>query len=120
MEASNKSGSVTHEKTLHSGTSVWGRSSRTQVAYSQLKSSRKADVVIVGAGVSGAFMSLELSRHFENVIVLDRRIPIHGSTLASTAMLQFEIDVPIIELRNQIGAKKAVRAWRRSYRATQD
>jgi glycine/D-amino acid oxidase-like deaminating enzyme len=35
-------------------------------------------------------------------------------------MLQFEIDVPLIELRDKIGATKAVRAWQRSYRATQD
>lgn len=39
--------------------------------------------------------------------------------MASTAMLQFEIDTPLIELAEMIGSSKAARAWRRSWRATQ-
>ena len=76
-------------------------------------------MAIVGAGVSGAFMAHAMVRHFDNVVVVDRRPPAHGSTSASTAMLQFEIDTPLTELREKIGAK-AARAWRRSFRATQD
>jgi glycine/D-amino acid oxidase-like deaminating enzyme len=43
-----------------------------------------------------------------------------GSTLASTAMLQFEIDTPLTKLAERIGPAKAVRAWRRSFAATRD
>jgi glycine/D-amino acid oxidase-like deaminating enzyme len=34
-------------------------------------------------------------------------------------LLQFEIDTPLTKLADQIGPKKAVRAWRRSWQATQ-
>jgi glycine/D-amino acid oxidase-like deaminating enzyme len=76
-------------------------------------------VAIVGAGISGAFMAYELSRHYRDVVVLDRRGPATGSTHASTAMLQFEIDTPLTALCDQIGVRKAERAWRMSYLATQ-
>ncbi len=54
------------------------------------------------------------------VCILDRRHPCLGSTAASTALLQFEIDTPLIELSSKIGRAKAERAWRRSYSAVAD
>jgi len=64
-------------------------------------------------------MALSLAKRYDRVVVLDRRMPAHGSTMASTAMLQFEIDTPLTELADRIGHAKAARAWRRSWRATQ-
>ncbi|HEY7976841.1 MAG TPA: FAD-binding oxidoreductase [Rhizomicrobium sp.] len=109
--------SATVEKKLHSGRSVWADSAKAHAHL--LKDSIRADVVIVGAGVSGAFMAHALAKRFDNVVVVDRRAPAHGSTMASTAMLQFEIDTPLTELSEKIGPSKAARAWRRSWRATQ-
>jgi glycine/D-amino acid oxidase-like deaminating enzyme len=111
--------SATYEKRLLSGNPVWARSGLTHVPTRRLTDSIKADVAIVGAGISGAFLAHALAGRYDKVVVLDRRPPAHGSTAASTAMLQFEIDTPLTELRDKIGAK-AARAWRRSYRATQD
>ena len=62
-----------------------------------LKDSIRADVAIVGAGVSGAFMAQALAKRFDKIVVVDRRAPAHGSTMASTAMLQFEIDTPLMK-----------------------
>lgn len=84
-----------------------------------LKQSTRLDILIVGGGVSGAFMADALAGRYPRVALVDRRVPAHGSTMASTAMLQFEIDTPLIDLADQIGPKKAARAWRRSWRATQ-
>jgi len=109
--------SVTVEKKLRSGRSVWANS--TNALSRSLKTSIQADVVVVGAGVSGAFMAHALAGLFDKVIVVDRRAPAQGSTMASTAMLQFEIDTPLTELSEKIGPSKAARAWRRSWRATQ-
>jgi glycine/D-amino acid oxidase-like deaminating enzyme len=53
-------------------------------------------------------------------VVLDRRPPGRGSTAASTALLQFEIDTPLIHLAEQIGMRDARRAWLRSYAAVGD
>jgi glycine/D-amino acid oxidase-like deaminating enzyme len=111
--------SATHEKHLRAGHSIWERSPATLLRSRELADSTRVDAVIVGAGVSGAFMAHALAGRYERVAVVDRRLPAHGSTMASTALLQWEIDTPLIELQEKIGAM-AARAWRRSYRATQD
>ena len=111
---------VTPEKQLTAGNSVWHGSHGTRVKSRTLKESIKADVVIVGAGISGAFMAHALAPRYENVVVVDRRSPLHGSTSASTAMLQFEIDEPLTLLSEKVGSANAARAWRRSFLVTQD
>jgi glycine/D-amino acid oxidase-like deaminating enzyme len=111
--------SATNEKRLRAGNSVWERSPGRHLRTRKLPDSTRADVVIVGAGVSGAFMAHALAGRYDKVVVVDRRPPAHGSTMASTAMLQWEIDTPLTDLREKIGAK-ASRAWMRSFRATQD
>jgi glycine/D-amino acid oxidase-like deaminating enzyme len=108
--------SATREKDLRTGNPLWATQ---QPKRRPLEDSIRADVAIVGAGVSGAFMAQALARRFDNVVVIDRRAPAEGSTTASTAMLQWEIDTPLIELSAKIGPAKAARAWRRSYHATQ-
>jgi glycine/D-amino acid oxidase-like deaminating enzyme len=102
------------------GRTVWQGSHGTALPTHKLRASIKADVVVVGAGISGAFMAHALSSRYERVVVVDRRKPFDGATSASTAMLQYEIDEPLTKLREKIGARDAARAWRRSYRATQD
>ncbi len=75
------------------------------------------DVVVVGAGISGALVAEALSRAGRSVLIADARPPARGSTAASTAMIQHEIDVPLTALRQQISADHADRAWLRSVRA---
>ncbi len=106
---------LTPTKSLRTGSPVWNPSALGAPA---LKASRKCDVAIIGAGISGAFMANALSRIYDDVVVLDRRAPASGSTRASTAMLQYEIDTPLTELADRIGHKSAARAWRLSKRTT--
>lgn len=78
----------------------------------QLPGSLDCEVAIVGAGISGALMARELMRHgVRDLVILDRRDRALGSTSASTALLQYEIDVPLIELDRRIGMEKAARAY---------
>jgi glycine/D-amino acid oxidase-like deaminating enzyme len=111
--------SATNEKDLLSGNPLWKDTASAPAKTRPLTESIKADVVVVGAGISGAFMANALAQRYANVVVVDRRLPAHGSTMASTALLQWEIDTPLTDLRDKIGPS-AARAWRRSYRATQD
>lgn len=46
--------------------------------------------------------------------MLDGRGPVQGSTPASTALLQFEIDQPLIHLTEKVGREHAARAYWRS------
>ena len=85
----------------------------------QLKRDLKTDVLIVGAGISGALIAYALARDGHRVAVVDRRGPLLGSTSASAALLLFEIDTPLIHLKRKLGAQPAERAWLRS-KATLD
>lgn len=72
------------------------------------------DVVIIGAGITGALVADALSAEGLAAVVLDRRAPACGSTAASTSLLSYEIDVPLVELSRMTGEARAVRAYRLS------
>lgn len=110
---------ATTKRDLRTGRSVWADSPGLGVPVRPLTQAVSVDVCIVGAGISGAFMARELSRD-HSVAVLDRRPPLMGSTVASTAMLQWEIDLPLTALGEKIGAKNAARAYRRSRSAVDE
>lgn len=107
---------ATLKRDLRTGRSLWADSPGLGVPVRPLRDAIAVDVAIVGAGISGAFMAHELSRD-HSVAVLDRRPPLTGSTIASTALLQWEIDLPLTTLSDRIGAAKARRAWLRSHAA---
>ena len=72
------------------------------------------DVIVVGTGISGALTADALQSAGYSVLVVDKRSPMRGSTPASTALLQSEIDIPLIKLQRQIGKTNAARVWWRS------
>ncbi|MCC7275559.1 MAG: FAD-binding oxidoreductase [Alphaproteobacteria bacterium] len=111
---------VTTTRDLRTGRPVWLDSPGIGVACRGRIARSAYDVVIVGAGISGAMLAYRLRRQGGKVLVVDRRRPLHGSTAASTALLQFEIDTPLFALSRTIGREAARRAWRRSVAAVGD
>jgi glycine/D-amino acid oxidase-like deaminating enzyme len=105
---------VTKPKDLRSGRSVWELKRAPAVPYGKLRHDLATDVLVVGAGLTGAMVADALSAQGFNVVVVDRRGPAKGSSTASTALVQYEIDKPLFKLRRSIGQRDAVRAWRRS------
>jgi glycine/D-amino acid oxidase-like deaminating enzyme len=105
---------LTEERSLHSGTPVWEAYRRPRVPTSELPGNLSVDVVIIGGGISGAMIADALSGHDLDVAIVDRRKPVTGSTAASTALVQYEIDIPLTKLQEQIGLERAASAWRRS------
>ncbi|MEJ0100457.1 MAG: FAD-dependent oxidoreductase [Pseudomonadota bacterium] len=71
-------------------------------------------MLVVGAGISGALVAEALGAAGLHVMICDRRQPLHGSTLASTAMLLYEIDTPLSQLSARMGRRNAERIWHRS------
>ncbi|MEG2312710.1 NAD(P)/FAD-dependent oxidoreductase [Brevundimonas sp.] len=122
--------SATNERDLRTGRSLWADSSALGVEAKPLTASTSVDIAVIGAGITGAFMAHALSSAAiglketfgrpARILVLDRRPPLYGSTLASTAMLQWEIDLPLVELTKKIGSEKASRAYTRCFRALCD
>jgi glycine/D-amino acid oxidase-like deaminating enzyme len=80
--------------------------------YPPLKRNVTCDVVVLGGGISGAFVAQTLAREGLDVVVLDKREVGAGSTSASTALLQYEIDTPLIELTKMIGRRDAEQSYR--------
>ena len=111
---------ATRKDDLRTGVPFWLKTPHVTVAAGALPRGDRFDVVVVGAGISGALAAEALSRAGRRVLVLDRRAPVRGSTPASTAMIQHEIDLPLIHLIRDRGRAPAEAAWRRSARAVGD
>jgi glycine/D-amino acid oxidase-like deaminating enzyme len=75
---------------------------------------RHCDVVVIGAGITGALVADALSAEHLAVAILDRRAPACGSTAASTALVSYEIDLSLQDLSDRMGSQGAVRAYRAS------
>lgn len=110
----------TIHRDLRTGAPVWDALRPRDPAMAPLARDLSTDVLVIGAGISGAMVAEALAADGHDVLMVDRRGPARGSTPASTALIQFEIDQPVIRLSEMIGAKKARRAWRRSYAAVQN
>lgn len=106
--------SVTKTKKLRSGTPIWSAYAAPVLSFSKLKKDQTTDIVIIGAGISGAMLAEELTDAGFSVVVLDKREPLKGSTAATTALLLYEIDNPVTKLQKQIGLDHATQVWRRS------
>ena len=81
---------------------------------------RDCDVVVIGAGITGALVADTLAQEGLSVVVLDRRAPAGGSTAASTSLVSYEIDVSLKNLAEMIGEEDAVRSYRLSLDAVHD
>lgn len=84
------------------------------VPASELTRDATTDVLVVGLGISGAMICEALTKGGHKVLGVDRRGPLRGSTAATTALVSFELDMPLSLLSKRIGVDKAERAWRRS------
>ena len=108
---------IAQKRDLRTGVPLWLAS---KPAFPQTDRSAvgiHADVIVVGTGISGALVADALMQAGYSVLALDRRKPMSGSTPASTALLQFELDTPLIKLSRKIGKSDAARAWWRSVQA---
>src|SRR6185295_14262207 len=85
------------KKNLRTGTSVWALYPAPRVTVLRHPRPRRvtSDVLLVGAGISGAVIGEMLSARGLRVAMVDRRGPVKGSTPASTALVQYEIDTPL-------------------------
>jgi glycine/D-amino acid oxidase-like deaminating enzyme len=85
-----------------------------RVPRTPLRRDARADILVVGMGISGAMIADLLTADGHDVVVIDRRGPMIGSTPATTALVQHEIDQPLTVLSGKIGKARAQAAWRRS------
>lgn len=97
---------------LKSGYPWWGVKNGLLHAFPPLQADLRCDVAVLGAGITGALIADELAAHGHDVVVLDKRDAGWGSTAASTALLQYEIDTPMLDLAHRYGEDDALLAYR--------
>lgn len=75
--------------------------------YPSLRKDVVCDVLVVGGGISGSLMAFQLASEGYNTIVIDKRDVSLGSTSATTALLQYELDEPLYSLIEKVGKEAA-------------
>jgi len=93
---------------LKSGYPYWTVRDGLVVAFPPLSRDLSCDVAVIGAGITGALIARELQDAGLDVVVLDGRDAGWGSTAASTALLQYEIDPGLVGIAKRYGERKAV------------
>jgi len=103
---------------LKSGYPYWAVKNGLMYAFPRLDADLRCDVVVVvGAGITGALIADELAAHGHEVVVLDQRDVAWGSTSASTALLQYEIDTHATDLVKRYDQASALLAYQACLRA---
>ena len=97
---------------LKSGAPFWLAKNGLIHSYPRLRQDLSCDVLVVGAGITGALIGDHLARAGMSVCVIDQREAGWGSTAASTALLQYEIDTELQDLCLRYGVKDGVLAYK--------
>jgi len=96
---------------LHSNYPFWLMQNGITSVFTSLEGDIKTEVTILGAGITGALTAWYLTNAGFEVTVIDKRHAGMGSTAASTALLQYEIDHPLTELTQKRGFNVALRSY---------
>jgi glycine/D-amino acid oxidase-like deaminating enzyme len=96
---------------LTSGAPFWILRDGLLAAYPRLQRDRRCDVAIIGGGITGALVAHHFAREGIHVILVERREIGFGSTGATTALIQYEIDCHLCDLIERVGEANAVRSY---------
>ena len=69
-------------------------------------------MLVVGGGITGSLIAFQLSSEGYKVVLIDKRDVSLGSTCATTALLQYEIDEPLYRLIDKVGKEAAVDSYK--------
>lgn len=97
---------------LYSGQPWWIIKNAMCNYYNPLKMNIRKRVAIIGSGITGALVAHELCEAGIDCCVVDKRSVSTGSSVASTALLQYEIDLPLYKMAELMPEENAVAAYR--------
>jgi glycine/D-amino acid oxidase-like deaminating enzyme len=104
---------------LKSDQLFWPTQNRQFPPLPSLEGDVSCDVAVVGAGLTGSLIAHALTDDGINTVLLDKRGVGVGSTSASTALIQYEIDTPLFRLIRMRGREAAIRSYHLCRRATE-
>ncbi|WP_226470638.1 NAD(P)/FAD-dependent oxidoreductase [Luteimonas panaciterrae] len=96
---------------LKSGYPWWAVRNGLLHEFPRLQHDVSCDVAVLGGGITGALVANELADHGHDVVVIEQNEIGWGSTAASTALLQYEIDTHMTELAKRYGEDVACLAY---------
>nr|WP_315221618.1 FAD-dependent oxidoreductase [uncultured Flavobacterium sp.] len=105
---------------LRSTETFWPLKNALENSYPSLESDARADILIIGGGITGALIAYQLINEGKKIILVDKRDICNGSTAASTSLLQYEIDVALHELIKIRGLECAVDSYKNGKKAIFD
>lgn len=97
---------------LRSPESFWLLKNGILYSYPSLQENIECDIAVIGSGITGALISHTLHNAGYSTVVIDKRDVATGSSAATTSMLQYEIDVPMVKLAQLIGEEGATACYR--------
>jgi glycine/D-amino acid oxidase-like deaminating enzyme len=97
---------------LRTGEPYWAIKNGLLQSYPPVRSDHSAEVVVLGAGVTGALTARALALEGADVLVVDRHDVGMGSSVAATGLLQYATDSPLTCLSEEIGEEAAVAIYR--------
>jgi len=103
---------VRHED-LRGGKSPWQQTALRPVRRG-VEQDFRCEILVVGAGITGSLAAEHLAYRGHEVCIIDRQRPGLGSTMASTAMLLWEIDKSLSDLTQLYGFERAAAIYRHS------
>jgi glycine/D-amino acid oxidase-like deaminating enzyme len=96
---------------LTSSHPFWSVNNGLPADYPSLQRDVNCEAVVIGGGITGALVAVHLAEASVKTLLIDKRDIGTGSTSASTALLQYEIDVPLRELIKKDGPVAAIRSY---------
>ena len=96
---------------LTSSHPFWSVANGLPANFPSLQRDVSCDAVVIGGGITGALVAFHLVEAGVKTLVLDKRDIGTGSTSGSTALLQYEIDVPLRVLIEKVGPAAATRSY---------
>lgn len=97
---------------LRTGEPFWPIRSGLIQSYPPVRSDQSAEIVVLGAGITGALVARALAVEGADVLVVDRHDVGMGSSAATTGLLQYATDSPLSELVAQLGEQVAADVYR--------
>ncbi len=97
---------------LKSNEPYWPIKNGLPKSFPSLREDSSCNVLIVGGGITGSLLAHQMIKDGYDTILIDKREVVHGSSSATTALLQYEIDVQLHELIELIGEKGAVASYK--------
>jgi len=80
-------------------------------SYPSLECDLETEILVVGSGITGSLTAHQCIADGYQTTLIDRREIAHGSSSATTSMLQYEIDTPLYELIEMIGEQAAIDSY---------